>query len=173
MKRISFALILSLFLLTHTNVKAQGYTTGVGIRLGGITSGITLKHFIGSSNALEGIVSFGRHSFLITGLYEKHTAFPKAEGLSWFFGGGAHVGFFQDGYGYRYFYYKSHGNKIKIEEVGYYDNRTSFGLDFILGIDYKFKNAPINVSLDVKPFVDIVPGFYGYWEPGFTFRFTM
>jgi hypothetical protein len=162
-----------IILFTANASNAQSYKTGIGFRLGGISSGISVKHFMGSTGALEGILSFGSHYAMITGLYEKHTAFPKAEGLNWFFGGGAHVGFYSDKWGYRYFYYKHHGNGYKIEEVDYYDNRSSFGLDFILGLDYKFKNVPINLSLDVKPFFDITPGFYGYWEPGLSFRFTL
>src|SRR5437870_263426 len=85
---------------------SQSYKTGIGLRLGGTAQGITVKHFINSDGALEGIVSFGWHSFLITGLYEKHQRFANAEGLSWFYGGGAHIGFYR--YGYNYFYYHYH-----------------------------------------------------------------
>jgi hypothetical protein len=171
MKKIISGICLLFTMALSNTGYAESYNTGIGLRLGGITSGITLKHFTNSNAALEGIVSFGRHSLMITGLYEKHTSFPTAEGLTWFFGGGAHVGFFDREYGYYEFYYKSHGNKIKVTD--YYENRTSFGLDFILGLDYKFKNAPVNISLDVKPFFDITPGFYGYWEPALSFRFTL
>ena len=172
MKRI--ILIVSILFLSLSKMSyAENYSTGVGIRLGGITSGVTLKHFFGNAGAIEGIASIGRHSFLLTGLFEKHSPFPKAEGLSWFFGGGAHVGFFQHDYPYGYFYYyKDHGNKIYVYDK-YGDAHNSFGLDFILGMEYKFKGVPIAVSIDAKPFVDVVPGFEGYWEYGFTFRFTM
>jgi hypothetical protein len=169
-KKIIFTAALFLLAITLKST-AQPYKTGIGIRLGGISSGITVKHFIGSNSAIEGIASFGRHSFLITGLYEKHQAFPKAEGLSWFYGFGAHVGFFNNDYGYHYFYYKSHGDKIHIDE--FYDNRVSFGGDLIIGIEYKFKDAPVDIGLDIKPFVDLVPGVYGYWEGAFSFRFTL
>ena len=64
-----------------TAIRAQDYKTGIGFRLAGINSGITVKHFTGSETALEGILGFGRHAFIITGLYEKHQTFPNAEGL--------------------------------------------------------------------------------------------
>jgi hypothetical protein len=160
-----------LLFLISTSAFAQPYETGIGVRLGGITSGITVKHYTGSRTALEGIVSFGRHSFLITGLYEKHQQFPNAEGLSWFFGGGAHIGFFDENYGSGYYYYKYRGNKVIVFDDS--DSGLSFGADFIIGLDYKFKNAPVNLALDLKPFVDIVPGFYGYWEGALTIRFTL
>lgn len=168
MKKLTTTLFL---FLTIVSVNAQPYKTGIGVRLGGITNGITVKHFTNSNTALEGILSFGRHSFLITGLYEKHQVFPKAEGLTWFYGLGPHVGFFENDYGYDYFYYKSHKNpKVYIYHE---DTRMSIGGDFILGLDYKFRNAPVNLSLDVKPFFDFVPGFYGYWEGALSFRFTL
>lgn len=160
------------FIIVLANVsKAQPFETGIGFRLGGITSGITVKHFTGSATALEGIVSFGRRAFLITGLYEKHNPFGKAEGLSWFYGGGAHIGLFTNNYPYENFYYHSHGKKVRVNE--FEDGKISFGGDFIIGMDYKFKNTPVNLSLDVKPFIDIVPGVYGYWEGALSIRFTL
>lgn len=164
-------LIVILFLSTSSS-KAQPYETGIGFRLAGITSGISVKHYISSNSALEGILSFGRHAFLITGLYEKHQPFPNAEGLSWFFGGGAHVGFFSSEYRYYDFYYSSHG-KIKYVEFEHSDAGTFLGGDFILGMEYKFKNAPVDLGLDVKPFIDLVPGLYGYWEGALSIRFTL
>lgn len=157
-----------IFLLTLKS-SAQPYNTGIGLRLGGISSGITVKHFVNSNSALEGIVSFRSHSFFITGLYERHHLFPNAEGLSWFYGGGVHIGFFDD-HRYEYFYYKHHGKKEVFFRDG--DANMSFGGDFILGLDYKFRNAPVDIALDVKPFVDFVPGLYGYWEGALTIRFT-
>ena len=160
-----------LFLLASIKSIAQPYKTGIGLRLGGISSGISVKHFINSNTALEGILGFGRHSFSITGLYEKNASFPNAEGLSWFYGGGAHIGFFNNDYRYDYFYYKSHKNKVYVFTNG--SSNISLGGDFIIGLDYKFINAPVNLSLDVKPFVDILPDVYGYWEGALSIRFTL
>lgn len=164
------ALSISLILLISINSNAQSYETAIGLRLGGISSGITVKHFMNSTAAMEGILSFNKHSLMLAGLYEKHYPFPKVEGLSWFYGGGAHLGLFNNDYGYEYFYYKGHHNKVLIIEHANAD--VSFGLDFIIGLDYKITNTPINICLDVKPFFDLLPGFYGYWEGAFSLRFT-
>lgn len=172
LKKIFITTSLLCLLFLSNNVNGQPYRTGVGIRFGGIASGISVRHYLSSKGAIEGLASFGRHAFIITGLYESFHAFPNAEGLSWFFGGGAHVGFYQDEYRYEYFYYKSHNNKtIKYYEDG--EEQFSFGGDFIIGMDYKFKNTPIDISLDVKPMIDFVPGLYGYWEGAISFRFTL
>ena len=169
MKPLLRILIISLTLISFRSF-AESYETGIGFRIGGISSGITVKHFTGSTSALEGILSFGRHSMIITGLYEKHQPFPNADGLSWFYGGGAHVGFINSNYGYYDFYHGSHGNNSNFNHS---DANFLLGGDFILGLDYKFENAPINLAIDIKPFIDIIPGFYGYWEGAFTFRFTL
>jgi len=165
-------------------VNGQDYRTAIGVRLGTFEDGITLKHFVNSQGALEGILSFGYRSFLITGLYEKHQPFPNAPGLSWFFGGGAHVGFYKDGY-YYYYYHYHHGtyvvgNGVVYDQFGnvvyYYGpgySSTDVGLDFILGMEYKFQKAPITLGLDVKPFVDFVTGGpYFFWDGALTARFT-
>ena len=164
----SFAFIL----LLSGNSFSQPYNTGIGVRFGGIMSGITVRHFVSERGAFEGLASFGRHAFMVTGMYESFHGFPNAEGLNWFFGGGAHIGFFDEDYRYDYFYHKHHNkNDNDVFEDG--DEQFSFGGDFIIGLDYKFKNTPINLSLDVKPMIDFVPGLYGYWEGALSVRFTL
>ncbi len=153
------------FLFFVSASRAEEYETGIGLRLGGITSGISVKHFLDKNSALEGILSFGHHSFLITALYEKQQEISGTPGLGWFYGGGAHIGFYNGG---DYFYYTKHGNRY------YYDDHSSaiFGIDLILGMEYKFQNAPITVGLDIKPAFDFVDAFPGYWDGALTARFA-
>jgi len=145
---------------TLTTISAQSYKTGLGLRFGGLTSGITLKHFTNSNTALEGILSVGRKNVLITGLYEKHVAADKNSALKFLYGVGAHVGFFQDGSSYYY----NDGRK--------YTSSTVLGIDGILGLDYKFNKAPINISMDIKPFIDFFGGNYVYMDGGISLRYT-
>lgn len=170
MKKYLLSILFLLFIISVDNTNAQPYETGIGIRIGGVATGISLKHYTSTNTALEGIVGFGRHSLIITGLYEKHHEFPTAEGLSWFYGGGAHLGFVSNDYSYYYYHYK--GDKHDGHD-DWYDSNFFLGADFILGMEYKIKNAPITLGLDVKPFIDLIPGLYGYWEGAFTFRFTL
>ncbi|MEO5571404.1 MAG: hypothetical protein ABIT08_09475 [Bacteroidia bacterium] len=166
--KLSKKLIISAVLIfAYTLSSAQNYNTGIGIRLGGATSGITLKHFVNSNSALEGILGFSHKSLILTGLYERHLPINNAKGLQWFYGGGAHLGFF--GYNGYYRSYKDHGHYYVVEEG---ENSVALGLDFILGLDYKFNNAPINIGLDIKPFIDFHDGVYGYWDGAFSFRFV-
>ncbi len=154
-------LLMAMLVATPGFAQSQSYGTAVGARLGGLTSGLTIKHFTSSSTALEGIVSFGSRSFIITGLYEVHNPISGARGLQWLYGGGAHIGFFNDGGSY----YTFRGEHV-------YNNRSVVGLDLILGLDYKFKGAPINIGIDVKPIIDFYDGAIMYFDTGFSVRLT-
>ena len=178
LKKISGSLLMILICAFMTQALAQennsasgqDYKTGIGLRLGGLTSGITVKHFSNPSTALEGILSFGYRSFVITGLYEKHLDINSAPGLKWLYGIGGHIGFFRYG-GYYYWVAYDHNGRV------YYVNNPGGssvvgGVDFILGLDYKFRNAPFNIGLDVKPFFDFFNGPYGYFDGALSIRYA-
>jgi hypothetical protein len=180
MKTFKFLLVpafVSLFFLQNTLAQysdksvagVQDYHNAIGFRLGGMTSGITFKHFGKPQGAFEGILSFGYRTFLITGLYEQHNIIANSPGLRWFYGGGGHVGFFRYG-GYYYWVHKN-GKFVYVDEPNG-TSRAVVGLDFMLGLDYKFKDAPIDLSLDLKPFVDFWDGPYGYFDGALSARFT-
>lgn len=133
---------------------AQLYNTGIGARFGWF-NGLTIKHFIGSDRAIEGILASRWEGFIITGLYE----FQKPTGvnqLDWFIGGGAHIGFWDSNWGY---------NNDNNDDM-------ALGLDFILGLDYKFEDIPIDLSLDWKPAFNMFGN--GFWGDGLALsaRFT-
>ena len=114
------------------SASGTSYRTALGVKVwdGG---GITLKHFVTGSDALEFIGYFWNHGFRFTGLYEIHGNISGAPGLRWYIGPGAHIGF------YDYYHRDNH------------IDGTYFGVDGVLGLDYKFNSAPINISLDWQP----------------------
>ena len=123
-KVLVFTLVIMFFAL-FSSVNAQSYKTGVGVRFSNndaiIGTGISVKHFVSGSTALEAILSFDPVALGV--LAEKHKP-TKAQGLYWLYGGGAYVPF---------------------------EGRNKFGALGILGLDYKFTDLPINVTLDWKP----------------------
>jgi hypothetical protein len=133
MKRNFLTLLVILVASSFTLLKAQDYKVALGVRLSNSTptlnNSVSIKYFMNQQNALEGLVSFGSR-FGIGGLYEVHKP-TTATGLNWFFGGGAYIGF--------------------------QDSNTYFGPTGIIGLDYKFTNVPLNLSLDWKPELDIIP----------------
>jgi len=148
-----------LFSFLFVNDSMAQYNTGIGLRLGS-GNGITVKHFIKNGAAIEGILYTRWQGFIITGLYEVHNDIDGVKGLQWFYGGGAHIGSW---------------NSSK-RNTPWGDNRSSstvVGLDGIIGLDYKFDNAPINLSLDWKPAVNISDNGGLWWdEVALSVRFT-
>ena len=145
-----FKILSLLILMNATSVcMAQDYTTGIGLR-GGLANGLTIKHFIGEQAALEGILTSRWQGFNITGLYEIHNIAFDTNRLNWYYGLGGHIGFWN-------------GDNVKWVN----DNRdyTVIGVDLILGIEYNFEEAPINISADWKPAFNIV-GYSGFWGDG-------
>jgi hypothetical protein len=67
MKKIILTLVLVLSIITLAD--AQDYKTGIGLR-GGISQGLTLKHFVSEKAAFEGIIAtrMEEHGFELTGL---------------------------------------------------------------------------------------------------------
>ena len=149
---------LCLFLLSNAQSKSthsSSYRSALGVKFWD-GAGISFKHFFQGNNAGEFIGYFWNHGFRLTGLYEIHGDFADAQGLKWYIGPGAHVGFYD--------YYDHHNNHI---------DGTFFGIDGVLGLDYKFKGAPINVSIDWQPsfeFGDYV-GFDHYGGIGIRYTF--
>ena len=117
----------------QNDVTGPAYRLGLGVRLSNssptLNNSITGKYFVTDRSAVEGIISFGSR-FGLGALLEIHKP-TNIEGLKWFYGAGGYVGF----------------------ESG----DTYIGPTGILGIDYKFTNVPINLSLDWKPELDIIP----------------
>jgi hypothetical protein len=156
------------------------YRTGIGLRGGGYTSGLTLKHFISSTGAIEGIVSFPyfRGSALVTVLYEKHAGAFNTERLNWFYGAGGHLGFYNRNY-YLGYYNCSFppGNPGKERCVRVYDypeRYVNFGIDGIIGIEWQITEIPFTLGIDFKPMIDIVnPGHAWFiWDAGLSFRYV-
>lgn len=112
---------------------AQNYKTAVGIRFGpnsaAITAGFTGKYFLNEKAAVEGIVGIN-NGFGICGLYELHFPIDAVNNLSWFAGAGGYIA----------------GRS----------NTTFIGGAGIIGLDYKFDEIPLNLSLDWKPELNII-----------------
>lgn len=139
------------------STNSSSYQTALGVKVWD-GAGISFKHFLDGRNALELIGYFWGHGARITGLYEIHGPISGATGLQWYIGPGAHIGFY-DG---------DHKNWNDPD-----DDHVHIGIDGVIGLDYKFRGAPINVSLDWQPAFEFAHGatFYGSWG-GLGIRYT-
>jgi len=152
--------IVSILVVAPLFAFSQEYNTAIGIR-GGFAQGLTIKHFIGQQKALEGILATRWGGYSIIGLYEINKPINDADGLSWFYGLGGHIGFWDSA-----------------DNRGWWPNdtgqKTVIGFDLIIGLEYTIPNAPINFQLDYKPAFHFV-GYQGTgWDGGaFSVRFTL
>lgn len=157
MRKLLFVfLLLSVSILSNgqsRSANSSSYRTALGVKF--YPGGITLKHFFNDRNAGELIGYFWNRGFRLTGLYEIHGNISGAPGLRWYIGPGAHIGFYD-------YYHR-----------GYHIDGTYFGVDGVLGLDYKFNGAPINISVDWQPSFEFDDnlGFTGSWG-GLGIRYT-
>ena len=135
----------------------SSYKTAIGVKV--YPAAISVKHFIKDNVALEGLGYFWQYGSRITGLYEFHGNINGAPGLKWYIGPGAHIGFWNDKWR------KDYPTR---------ENGVAIGVDGVLGLDYKIKGAPINISVDWQPSFNLVG--YNYFEGGWGglgVRFTL
>jgi hypothetical protein len=155
-------LILAVFVSLATCSFGQQYSTAIGLKGGYNFNGgasLNLKHFLGGSSAVEASLGGGSHHLWLQGLYEKNSAL--SDGFEWYWGIGGDLGFWTNGYSY---YSKKNDH--------YYSGVWG-GLDGVLGIEYTFKEFPLNLALDMGPTVRLFP-YVGFgWSGGFAARFAI
>ncbi len=159
MKKLLF---LSLFIVGTFTARAQQqnnsttYTTALGLKM--YPGALSVKHFIANNKAVEGLAFISQDGFRLTGLYEIHNDLSSVEGLKWYVGGGAHMGIWSDQW------------KVQYPER---NGSVSIGVDGVLGLDYKIKGAPLNISFDWQPSFNFIG--YNYFESawgGLGIRYT-
>ncbi|RED91908.1 hypothetical protein [Marinoscillum furvescens] len=143
-------------------INSSTYHTAVGVRGLG-TSGLTIKHFTGSNKAIEGIIGLWPDAFSATLLFEKYVNAFDEPGLNWYYGVGGHIATQSD-----WVYYDG------VRRYERDDDDFGIGVDGIFGIEYKIHEAPIAVSLDVKPFLEVTTNGAAYLaiDPGLGVKFT-
>ena len=141
MKKRTLIVVAMTFIMSLTF--AQDYSTGIGVR-GGFYNGLTVKHFLGESSAVEAIVATRWAGFDLTLLYELHkdNAFG-VDRLNWYYGIGGHVGLWNDSF---------------LPNSTVTGSFIAIGVDAILGLEYNFQEIPINLSIDWKPAFNILGG---------------
>jgi hypothetical protein len=134
------ALIIMVLAVTiGVSAQAQDYKTSLGLRAG-VPYGVTIKHFLDKTNALEGILAGRYGGFVITGLWESEHWTGKYPGLNWYYGAGANVGFW------------GAGENPHLSET---DSGATIGANGVLGLEYTFDDFPLNLSLDVMPTLNL------------------
>ncbi len=148
MRKLLFTLCFAAAMLVGGALQAQAYKSAIGARLG-YPFAASYKTFITEPGAVELFAGFrgyaGYSWFSINGAYEHHFPISGVENLSWYAGGGAGVQFWT-------------------WRNAALDGNTSISVMGVLGLDYKFEDIPLNLSIDWMPTVFLngyIQGFGG------------
>lgn len=129
-----------LFLLASRAVKAQDYHSGAGLKVG-MAPGVTAKHYLNRSAALEGILSFRWKGANLAGLGEFHLPVFDTEGMRFYYGLGMHFGVWDSG--------------LAIDRAAS-GKRFNMGVDGVVGLEYSFFHFPLSLGMDWKPNVNLI-----------------
>ena len=150
MKLTRFITTISFLLITYlanSQVSTEQYTSpykkAIGIKLN--PGALSYRSFYTRNKAVEAIGFISLDGFQLTILNEKYTPFANAENLTWYIGYGGHFNLWSERY--------KLNNPSKSAGV-------AVGVDGILGLDYKLKNTPINLSVDIQPAFNFVGASY-------------
>ena len=148
MKKILTLILVGTFVYS---VQSQSFERQLGVRLGTM-SGITGKVIKDNKTAIEGTLGFRKGGVQLYTLLEMYKMLDKSTNQSWFlyFGGGAHFGYI-NGY-----------NRVRrwSNSTGYYweEERASgvvFGLDAVMGLEYKLPVTPLAFFFEFKPMAEL------------------
>ncbi len=102
----------------------------LGIRMS-VTPGVTGVYKLGEQQSIEGLLNFDGNAAILSGFYRYNFGLLSSNipGLTWYGGAGAHLRM---------------------------DSGLTLGAGAMIGLQYTFDEAPINISIDWKPSFDIV-----------------
>lgn len=127
-----FSILCLLFTILICSTATAQYSHQAGVRLGStdqiVSTGFTYRYHFNNNTAIEGILNT-KDIISIAALYEMFKPIKAVENLNWYYGAGAFVG-------------------LKGIEV--------LGITGIAGLDYQFKEVPINLSIDWKPELTLI-----------------
>ncbi len=168
MKKVILSIVILASLLTITKRSqaqdtqdATSYKTAVGPKFGPYEDGVAVKYFTTSNVSLEGVLGFRDHGVVITGLYEINQEAFNVPALKFYYGFGGHIGAIGKGE------YERIGG-----EEDYNSNQILLGADGVLGLEYIIPQAPIAISLDLNPRVELASGPFFDIAPGLGVKYT-
>lgn len=133
------------------------YKRAIGVKM--YPSAITYKTFVKANKAIEALGYFTLDGFRATIMYEHYNSLDATEQLTWYVGYGGHLGIWSEDW--------KKNNPTHPAGI-------AVGVDGILGLDYKIKNAPLNISIDWQPSFNFVGS--SYFESGWAglgIRYTL
>jgi hypothetical protein len=133
-------------LLVCLTGKAQNYTRDVGLRIGDNLSA-TYRIHLSDNQAFEGIFYGGKHGSTFTILKEhfQPALGQISENLYFTYGYGAHAGLR---------YINNYRILNRVYDLGDYRVNPVLGIDGMIGLEYRFPDLPLLMSIDTKPYFE-------------------
>lgn len=140
---------------------------------GGFIYGLTYRNFIDRMLALELIGAYRYKGGAVHGLFEFSKQFKRTPDVYWYWGLGMHAGRYDSKT-----YYQSTPTWLNSKWGDEYfsaskpdESVTTFGVDGILGMEYVFRAAPVNISLDFHPYYDVYRGNNTFYDLALSIRY--
>lgn len=164
MKKCLQNLLIPILLTVNIPQKTEAqhnYKTALGLRLNG-GAGISVRHSLKENQSIEGILYTRWRGLNITGIYSVNYPVFKEPGFNFFIGGGGHIGFWD-----------RDRSPWWDEDKKYDDTRMVLGVDGQIGLEYTFKEIPLNLAIDWKPAFNII-GIKNFWvgDAALSVRYT-
>ncbi|MCX6203434.1 MAG: hypothetical protein NTY43_03955 [Bacteroidetes bacterium] len=122
----------------------DGYKKSFGVKM--YPGALTYKSFYRTNKAIELSGYITLDGFWLSVLNEIYTPIKEDNQLSWFIGYGGHLGIWSEEW-------KKKNSTLDKSNI-------SVGFDGIIGLDYKVKNSPLNISIDWQPSFSIIQGYF-------------
>jgi len=135
---------------------AEGYDKAIGVKM--FPGAISYKKFIKNNKAFEAIGYITLDGLSISLVKEFYAPIMEVDQLTWFYGYGGHLGIWSD--------------EFKRTNLGTSNSNIAVGFDGIIGLDYKIKNSPINISFDWQPSFSIIQAYFKN-QGGIGVRYTL
>lgn len=144
----------------ESKAQIRDYNTLIGIT-GGTNIGVTAKHFVSETGAVDLLVYRRWKGYVAAALYEYHLDIREFRGLEWYFGGGAHYGIWKDG----------KGDPPWVDKID--QDYSVYGIDAVVGLEYNINQSSFYVGLYWKPAYNFTD-FTKFWEDeaAFTLRYA-
>ena len=175
MHGIKVTLAFCLLALINLPTQAQYYSNSMGLRYGH-TSAITYKRFFNKVGALELMASGKNRGFQAGAIYQFHKPMPIGfnENFYAYYGIGGHFG------------YEVRKELVLQQPVNPGSNpdpdferkdrtQLALGIDPILGFEYRWLAVPITISVDIKPYFQMLGMRFAetrFWDVGVALKYV-
>lgn len=139
----------------QSHLYEEGYHKAIGVKM--FPGAISYKKFISENKAYEAIGYITLDGLSLSIVKEFYTPIVDVNQLTWFYGYGGHLGIWSD--------------EFKKTNLGTSNSNIAVGFDGIIGLDYKIKNSPINLSFDWQPSFSIIQAYFKN-QGGIAVRYT-